>query len=329
MRRQAPGALLVALCLFAPARAQDTTSPPSEATPAAITSHVYELVLRRGAPYIELALGGARGLFLVDTGANTSNVDRGWLEQSGAAWRQGRATTVGGTTGAIRRDTCVIDRLDLGTAFFRDVGLTLTGPRAPAPGATRPQVGLLGTDLLNRYQASFDWVHSRLELRLRGERRPVPPGHEPVACAYPIGLPTVGTRLSGLGLPCRLDTGATYLDQTPRLDVNVATVDALRARGVKLVPAGSITVRGISGVERLEVLAGEGPDGLVLDLGPARIERVLLVVHGRGTLAVDYPLALASATLLARLNRLVFDPFDHLLWVPVPEPRQGERLGPL
>lgn len=329
MRRHALGALMVALCLFAPARAQDTTSPPLEGTPAAITSHVYELVIRRGAPYIELALGGARGLFLVDTGANTSNVDRGWLEQSGATWRQGRATTVGGTTGAVRRDTCVIDRLDLGTAFFRDVGLTLTGPRAAPPGATRPQVGLLGTDLLNRYQASFDWVHSRLELRLRSERRPAPAGHEPVACAYPIGLPTVGTRLSGLGLPCRLDTGATYLDQTPRLDVNVATVDALRARGVKLQPAGTITVRGISGVERLEVLAGEGPDGLVLELGPARIERVQLVVHGRGTLAVDYPLALASATLLARLNRLVFDPFDHLLWVPVPEPRQGERLGPL
>lgn len=322
-------ALLLALCVLAPSSAQDTTSPPIETTPAAITSHIYELVVRRGAPYIELAVGGARGLFLVDTGANSSNVDRAWLAGSGAVWREGKGTTVGGTTGAVARDTCVVDRIDLGTAFFRDVGFTLSEPRRAAPGTTRPQVGLLGTDLLNRYQASFDWVHSRLELRLRRERRAIPSGHEAVACAYPIGLPTVGVRIGGLGLPCRLDTGATYLDQTPRLDVNLATVESLRARGVKLVPVGSITVRGISGTERLEVLAGEGPDGLVLDLGPAKIERVQLVVHGRGTLAVDYPLALASATLLARLNRLVFDPFDHLLWVPIPEPRQGERIGPM
>lgn len=329
-RARAHGLLLVALCLaFAPASAPASAQDDGPVTPASITSHIYELVLRRGAPYIELAVGGARGLFLVDTGANTSGIDRGWLEGSGAPWRAGKGTTVGGTTGSIKVDTCVIDRLDLGTAFFRDVGFTLHGPRGAASPTTRPQVGLLGTDLLNRYQAHFDWVQSRLELRLRRERRALPKGLEAVACAYPIGLPTVGIRVGELGMPCRLDTGATYLDGTPRLDVNVAAVDALRARGVALVPAGSITVRGVSGVERLDLLKVDGPDGLVLELGPARIEDVVLVVHGRGTLAVDYPLALASATLLSRLDRLVFDPFDHLLWVPVPERRHGPRLGPM
>lgn len=317
------GGLLLVVALLAPAAAAQDAAP--------VASGVYALVLKDGAPYMELEVGGARGLFLVDTGANTSGVDRGWLERSGARWRQGKGTTIAGTTGALSVDTCVLDRLDLGRGFFRDAVLTLQrydGFAPPAPG--RPQAGLLGTDLLARYQVWFDWPNARLELRLPGERQPPPPGHEAVACAWPINLPTVGVRLGGLGLPCRLDTGATYLTATPRLDVNQAAVDALRARGVTLVAAGSITVRGVAGPERREVLRGEGPEGLVLELGPARIEGVELVVHGSGTLAGrGYPLALAGATLLSRLHRLVFDPFDQLLWVPIPEPRRGPRLGPL
>lgn len=310
------------------ARAQDGDGA---ALAAAVDSGRYTVVIKHGAPYMELAVGGARGMFLVDTGANTSGIDRAWLEASGASWRPGYGTTIGGTTGALRVDTCVLERLDLGSAFFSDATFTLQrydGFRHPLPG--RPQAGLLGTDLLGRYQVAFDWPNARLELRLQGERQPPPPGHEALACAWPLNLPTVGVRVGGLGLPCRLDTGATYLTPEPRLDVNPAAVEALRARGVALEPAGSISVRGISGAERLELLRGAGQEGLVLELGPARVEDVVLVVHPTGTLAGrSYPLALAGATLLARFHRLVFDPFDHLLWVPVPEPRRGPRLGPL
>src|SRR5690606_27472678 len=118
----------------------------------------------------------------------------------------------GGTTGALRVDTCALERFDLGTGFFRDAVFTLQSYghfTPPRPG--RPQAGLLGTDLLGRYQLTIDWPNERLEVRLRHERQPPPPGHEAVACAWPGNLPTVGVRVGGLGLPCRLDTGATYL----------------------------------------------------------------------------------------------------------------------
>lgn len=312
---------LCAALVASVARAQD---------PAPVSSFVRPLVLRDGAPYVELDVGGAQGLFLVDTGANTSGVDRAWLEASGAAWRPGEGTTLGGTTGALRVDTAVLGRVTLGTGFFVDavVGLQRFDHfTPPAPG--RPQAGLLGTDLLARYQVGIDWLHERLEVRLRHERRPPPPGHEAVACAFPLNLPTVGVRVGGVGFPCRLDTGATYLRGLRALDVNVAAVEALRARGVALEPAGSLRLVGIAGGERLELLCGAGEDGLVLELGPARIDHVILVVRTQGTIATRHPLALASATLLQRLHRLVVDPFDHLLWVPVPEARTGSRVGPL
>lgn len=332
-RRGGALAALVAASLVASQASAPAQDGPATGRPvaAAVDSRVYALVLKDGAPYIDLRMGASSGLFLVDTGANTSGVDRAWLEESGAGWRPGRTTTVGGTTGAVRVDTCVLERLDLGAGFFRDAGFTLQSYAhfsPPVPG--RPQAGLLGTDFLARYQLAFDWPNARLELRLGHERLPPPPGHEAVACAWPINLPTVGVRVGGLGLPCRLDTGATYLTRDPRLDVNPAAVEALRARGATLLPAGHITVRGVSGAERLELLRGAGEDGLVLELGPARVEHVVLVVHPSGTLASrPYPLALAGATLLARFHRLVFDPFDHLLWVPIPEPRHGPRLGPV
>jgi hypothetical protein len=312
--------LLLVLALATPALAQDV---------ARVDSGVYPLALWNGAPYIELDVGGARGYFLVDTGANTSGVDKAWLERSGGRFRPGRRSTVGGTTGPVAVESCIIDRLDLGTGFFRDAGFALQSfERFAHPAPSRPQVGLLGTDFLEAYQVAFDWPNARLTLRLASERTTPPPGHEAIACAFPIHLPTITVEVAGLSLPCRLDTGATYLRGAARLDVNEAAVEALRARGVALVERGSLTVRGVGGPERLPVL-GLADAGLAVDIGPARLDDVLLVVHRHGTLAVRHPLSLASGTLLARLHRLIIDPFDGLVWVPIPEPRTGPRLGPL
>ena len=73
---------------------------------------------------------------------------------------------------------------------------------------------------------------------------------------------------------------------------------------------------GASGPETLRLLGG--PDGapLVMRVGARTVRDLILVVHGRGTLAIDNPIALASGSLLARLETLVIDPFDNLLWLP-------------
>lgn len=316
---------ILALLTAAPrARAQQPGAAPVDST-------TYPLVLLRGCPYAELELGGARGMFLVDTGANASGIDREWLKATGLPYRPGRSSVVGGTTGDVRLEKAVFERFALGSTTFVDAtfGLNdLAHFEAPAPG--RPQVGLLGTDFLHQFRLGLDLERGRMTLELRRERRPLEevPGAtwEPLACSFPLDHPTLDARLvapvttdgatAAMHLPCRLDTGAKYLDDEPRLDVNQAAVDALRARGVKLVKAGELHMRGISGQETLGVLSAPG---LCLELGPVTLRGVRLVVHGRGTLAaVAHPIALASANILVALRRIVIDPFDDVVWVPVP-----------
>jgi len=116
--------------------------------------------------------------------------------------------------------------------------------------------------------------------------------------------------IGGVTVPTRLDTGASYEDDLPYLDVNRATVSALEAAGVKLAPRGSITVAGVSGPETLPLLAAADPSApLTASFGPASIPGVVLVVHDQGTLATPEPLALAGAKLLARLGTFTLDPF--------------------
>jgi len=295
------------------ARGQDAAEPPR-----------LDLVLHHGATYLELEVGGARGLFLLDTGANTSGVDGAWLEASGARHRPGERTTVGGTTGPIQLETAVFERLDLGSGFFRDARLCVQDFGGFSRPGGRPQAGLLGTDLLNSYRVTVDYRARSVRLALRGERTPPPPGLAATTVTYDRGLPTANVRVGGVDLPCRLDSGASYRTERLFLDVNRAAVAALRAAGRALVRDGSIGVVGVGGPARLPLLTGPPGAPLALDLAGVRLEGVVLVVHDRGTLAVDRPLTLASASVLARLGRFVLDPFDRLLWV-----QARPRLGPV
>lgn len=305
--------LTLALALSPGARA-----PAQEggAGAAAQDSRVRPLLLLDGAPYVELELGGARGWFLLDTGANASGVDQGWLERSGARWAPGGKGRVGGTTGSVAVEKAVFERFGLGTGSFAPATWIVhdySGFRAP-PGTA--QAGLLGTDFLRSYQLTIDYEARQARFLRQDERAPAREDQAPLALSWINGHPTVSARLGRLDLPCRLDSGASYLSRGPFLDVNRAAVAALRAAGAALEPAGHLTVRGISGPERRELLRAG-----TLELGPLRLEGLTLVVHERGALAVDGPLALASASVLARARVLVLDPFDHLVWVGRPSER--------
>lgn len=281
------------------------------------------LVFHLGAPYVELELGGARGLFLLDFGANTSGVDAAWLTSAAVPHRSAPGITVGGTTGPISVGRVVVDQLALASGSFRDVVLAaqdFSHFRSPAEG---PQVGLLGTDLLNAYQLDLDYRAGVARLALEHERQDPPADMRAARVTYDRGLPTATIRLGGLELPCRLDSGAAWSDPRPILDVNRSAVLALRRAGVALEPAGEVYVTGVGGARRLELLRGRGP-GLTLGIGPAHIHEVVLAVHDVGTLAGDRPLTLAGSGVLARLGRLVLDPFDELLWL-----EEQERSAPL
>ena len=253
-------------------------------------------------------------MFLLDTGANTSGIDGGWLKAEGIEVREGEATRVGGTTGPVQARRVILSRFDLGRGFFRDASLLRQDfSRFQAPGGR--QAGLIGTDFLNRYRLTFDYGAERVRLELRHERGELPPGLVATTLRFPNRLPTVNVRVAGLDFPCRLDSGACYLRDDPLLDVNQAALEALKAAQIPLESAGSLQVRGVGGAETLPLWRVRGG----FALGPVELPEVTLVVHRRGTLAGKEPLALASGTLLARFELLVLDPFDGLLWLKRPE----------
>ena len=312
LRRLAPAVLALAvIALLEPVgRAQESAPAPADPCSA-------PLQLLDGAPYVELELGGAKGWFLLDTGANASGVDKGWLERSKASYEPGGKGRVRGTTGSVPVEKAVFERFTLGKGSFTRATWVVhdySGFRPPPGG---PQAGLLGTDFLRTYQVTVDYVAGRAAFRREQER--TPPARDafaPLVVSWINGHPTVSVRLGGLDLPCRLDSGASYLSPGPFLDVNRHVVTALRAAGARLEEVGALTVRGISGPERRPLLRG----ALTLELGPLRLTDVTLVVHeGGGALAVDGPLSLASASVLARAGTWTLDPFDHLLWVARPQ----------
>ena len=244
-------------------------------------SVVHEAVLLDGAPYIEIPVGGVRGLFLFDTGANVSGVDADWLAANRIPYRTTDGGWVAGTTGSIPVTKAVFDRIDLGHGFFSDAVFNLQSFRHFAQPPGRQQIGLLGTDFINCYAVRFDYPRRRIELSLAGERLRPPATWVGVPVEYPYRLPTVRVRVGGVSIPCRLDSGATYRESRVHLDVNRAAYDAIRRAGVRLRRMGSIGVVGISGPEQLPLYEGTNTNGIGLDFGPRRLSRVVLVVHDR------------------------------------------------
>ena len=243
----------------------------AEGDPAPVESGDYPLVVFQDATYVDLAVGEARGLFLLDTGANTSGIDERWLAKSGVRGSYEDGGSVAGTTGVQRVEKVVLPRLALGSGFFLSPRFVVSDYRAFAHPPEGAQVGLLGTDLLVNYQVSLDYAARRARLALRHERREREGRWRATALTYPLNLPTVNARLGGVDLPCRLDSGAGYTDPRPFLDGNVAALNALRAAGVTLREAGTLGVRGITGGQTLRLYEGD----LALEVGPRRIEQVV------------------------------------------------------
>lgn len=260
------------------------------------------IVLFRNAPYVHLTLGDKRGLFLFDVGANTSGVDADWLRD--ARHVRGGESAVAGTTGTLTASEATFDRLDLGHGgFARPRFLVQSFAHFDHPPEGR-QAGLLGTDFIGAYCTTIDYRARTVTLELRGQR---PPRSGGVPLTFPLNLPTAEVRVGGVAMPCRLDSGAAYIDDRPFLDVNAAAARALGG----LRKTGEIHVAGVSGPETLDLLEGD----LVLEIAGAQVEGVVLVLHSQGTLAVETPLALAGGNLLARLGRVTIDPFDGRLYV--------------
>lgn len=255
------------------------------------------MILHHGATYVEAELCGKRGIFLFDTGANTSGVDVEWIE--GTPHRLDGSSDVGGTTGAVPVLEAVFHEFRLGPRRFRDARFLVQSFAGFTPPAEGPQVGLIGTDYLNDFVVTIDYDARVVDLggRVRGG--------EPLE--YVLDMPNARVRVGGVEMRCRLDSGAAYIDDRPFLDVNRAAVEAM---DVPLVQTGEIYLAGVGGTITLPLMEG----GLTLEIAGTAIENVVLVVHDTGTLAVAEPLALAGAPILRRLGRFTIDPARRV-WV--------------
>src|SRR5690349_6057964 len=139
----------VALVVLAGCSAAEKPSPASRAPSVALT-------LWNGSPYLDLTIGGARGRFLLDTGANTSGVDRAWLEAARLTSASMGGATVGGTTGAVAAGRAVLPRFDLGHGFFDQPVFVVEDLSSFAKPGGEPQAGILGTDFLASYAVTLD-----------------------------------------------------------------------------------------------------------------------------------------------------------------------------
>jgi hypothetical protein len=313
---------MVCLLLATTCRAQDRVDAPGTSGVANIGSlvrgHVYPLTFLDSSPYIDLSFPGMQqgssvtGTFLFDTGANVSGVDGRWLSK-GVHWRQGALATVAGTTGVLRAQTAVLDSLSLGSGYFVSPTFLVEDFTHFISPTGKTQVGLLGTDFISRYAITLDYAKGQVTVALQSEVGPAP-SSEPVPVTYPFRLPTATVNLGGASIACRIDTGNSYQDTRPLLDVNQAAVTALNAAGILLSATGYITVAGVTGQQDLALLEADG--GLSLTIGSVTLSDVVLVYHDQGTLAQESsPLVLAGSSLLSRFGRFTLDPFAGKLWI--------------
>ena len=315
-------ALLAGLTAGPRRTAADSSNGQAPLAPAAPASGVaFDLTLWNGSPYIDVNIEGATGRFLFDTGANTSGIDGAWLRTSGVPYSTGATLSLTGTTGITETPTIFLSRFDLADGYFSHPSFVVENFSDFGEPGGEPEAGLLGMDLLSAYAVTLDLAHARAVLMLESER----PAPAPNETALPLdlwstGVPTVTANLSGVQLPCRLDTGSAYIVDRPYLDVNEATVSALERAGITLIQTGSVAVAGVTGTETLPLLEAEWSrnPALSLAVGPVTIQGIVLVVHTDGTLDVSTPVALAGAPVIGQLGTFRIDPFDDQLWITNP-----------
>lgn len=171
--------------------------------------------IQDGQIVVQAAINGVSGNFLVDTGAqattvNTAHFPEGRLQTF--ALDHGRPSGVGGALTNVR----AARGLDLtwGDAHFEDLrGLALDLSHLEASIGTQV-VGLIGYDILERFEIHFDYAAGLLTLyRLNQDNKPIDAGllSTPKArIAFDmIGhLPVFSARVSGQELRLGLDSGA-------------------------------------------------------------------------------------------------------------------------
>lgn len=344
-----------ALCLFLFSSAfcaePAPVSPPAPEARAAYPACLGDTVplkVSREMPYAEAGAGKARGLFLLDYGANVSSIDLKALP--------GIKPAAGSCGSGARADACQFDDF----YFISPLGqVSLITADHSGLSLDFRQAGVIGTDFLSEHAYALRYREGLLSRAGRGafcsEAALASAGFRPLSAAgyfaydtaqlLPLSaldpaytgpltvpnVPAVKVRAGGAAAVAQLDTG--YSDYITRHSVNInqAFFDAIKAASPGALarrPEGdhklSTCVPGVTeSVEAytlkgpLELMAADGsaaasfePVNVFLKRTPPAAQRCGGIgTHGR-------PAAQLGASFMKDLGTVLFDPFSSRVWVP-------------
>ncbi len=235
-------ALLAGLCALAAC----ATSPPIPRPLADACRPVrrVELPLRDARNFMLAAalLDGKPATLLVDTGAETSTLTPRTVTALHLRRDPAHGRTLAGVTGNVRSDTVRLRQLALGGVVVAGAQDMAVGTLPSLEGLDPPVAGLLGGDVLSRFEVDLDLPAGRMTLY---SRSPCPdylpwPGAAPVLFkqARP-GLAVLSAQVDGRPVRALLDTGAR---------TTLLTREAARGLGVTEPMLASDEARTGSGV---------------------------------------------------------------------------------
>jgi len=265
-------------------------------------------------PYITLEANGQAGAFLLDYGASFSTVSADRFP----AWGPGATITA-----RFSLPTFSTARFELARYWAQ---------RAPSGG----QLGVVGTDFLSLLTADFSFSPgaktvllgeascSADDLRRRG-LQPVrqtgffssDPGR--LSDGH-LNIPILYLRIGGVTTWAQIDTGYDDTELRPSIDINEPLYQRLLAAGVRLEPRGTVSVSTCSGTEprsaytvaNVQVETETG--SVIAKLGPVALIRKPSNGCG-GVAGLASPAAQASASIVAALEVIVFDPRAETVWI--------------
>jgi hypothetical protein len=168
-----------------------------------------KLTVARDFPLVPVTLDQERALLVVDTGTEIST-----LTPQAVAWlklrRDGRQVRLLGVSGALQTGTVRLRRLDLGGIIWPGPSLGV-GALPQFPGVAPPVAGLLGADLLARYDVELDMPGRRMALySVTGcGEYPTGPWTDALALSRTAsGLAFLSAMVDGQRVRALLDTGA-------------------------------------------------------------------------------------------------------------------------
>jgi hypothetical protein len=268
-----------------------------------------------GTPLAQLAVGGASGWFLIDSGSTASAVD---------------ATSYGVADGA----TIELGAALCGSATTVFRAWDMRSYQAPAGG----QRGRIGTDILANFAVTFSYgdpapamtVHAgSLDGKVLAAAGFTEIGRPGYYGARPeerlpnsTDVPVIGVAIGPVAVPAQLDTGFDD-DRDPGIvQGNAALLAALRERGVAMHPVPARSTRGCEGSRpyprwRIDsaALAVIAVDGAPTETYPSPLLEIKDDVSCGGIAAFSEPFAQIGASWLGRWRATILDGPGGRVWM--------------